>query len=127
MSAQIKEYASFYLRFWFRNAAGNHMIANNAPTNLLKFIQENKQFDTQLIFEALTGLATGSAPADRTIPELLQWFAANPNAASRCDEILQQKQRVNSFSHLLNKAYSLERSRITDQVHKFLITVTTIG
>jgi len=126
MNNKIREYAQFYVKFWFLNAAGMQTMANNAPPQLQLFMSNHTKLDSQLIFDAFQGLATGTLPPDRPVPDLLRWFAANTQAATRCDEILQQKQRVTSVSALLNKAYSLERSRITDLVHKFLVNITTI-
>jgi len=122
---QVKDYAKFYLKFWFRNAAGRDLPANNQPPELQRLIAAHRKVDMQLIHDALYGVATGQVPPDKTVTELLAWFATNPTAIASCDDVLKQKQKVTSFNHLIAKAYALERSKVANSIHKYLMVEIT--
>jgi hypothetical protein len=124
--SDVQDYANHFLRFFIRNNDGTHSLADNAPSSLWKFVSAHSDLNRELVYDAILGLATRKVPPPKTIEQILVWFAKHPQSTVRCDEILQGKQKVTSFNKLMEKAYSLERSRVTDQVHNFILGLTTI-
>lgn len=117
---QIDELAQLYARYWNRDTSGNWQIADNAPNPLWKFALRGG-YDRQMLYTALTSVATNRPPETPSLPKMLEWFAANPDCLESCDEVLRgYKQVPKTFEEVVQKAYKKQLFAIVSDLHQHL-------
>lgn len=113
----IRELAHHYMRFWPLTG-----VADNAPAELRLFVRTNNH-PRASIREALQALATGRSPDTAPTAQAVAWFAANPAAIARFDEVLRSKKPPTSFAELADRAYQAAMQDVMADTREFLKSI----
>lgn len=118
--------AKSYLRYWWKDSAGNWHLADNAPAALRGAIRTlPSTISTNMAYEA-HAIVAGQAAQPRPLDMLLKWIAEYPRVTDYCDKILQGRQPPKTFAELVEKAYGAElltaRNHITSCLEREILT-----
>lgn len=114
-----KKLAAFYLKFWDQDPKRSWVLADNAPTDLWKFLltqPNNREF----VHEALSVIATGGQPEVPDTATLLARAATLPRIVEACDGLLGSRQPPKTLTTLLRQAYLAEIGVVAASVKTFL-------